>query len=356
MTATTIPTALRVKQWDDQFFSDYIRASRFNKYMGPSENAVIHTKQNLTKKKGDTIVFGLVNELNNAPTTGSAVLEGFEEALGLRSHPISVDALRHAVVLTELEEQAGPMDLRNAAKTRLKTWAMKHLRDDIVAALGSVDGVAYSAATATQKNTWNTNNADRLLYATPAHYTAGDHAASLAAIAATDTLTPDMVSRAKRMALAASPAIRPVTVKDDEEWLVLFCHGNAFRDLKATTGMMQANREAWGRGQDNPLFSGGDLVWDGVVIKEVPEIAAVGAVGTAGALVVPAYLCGAQAVGVAWAQRTRTVTQDTDYQFRHGVAVQEIRGVQKLRFGTGAADTDVPKDHGVLTLFCAGAA
>ena len=70
---------------------------------------------------------------------------------------------------------------------------------------------------------------------------------------------------------------------------------------------------------------------------------------------VPNYLCGAQAVGVAWAQRTQTATQDTDYNFRHGVAVQEIRGVEKLRFGTGPNDTDNPKDHGMVTVYTAGA-
>ena len=45
------------------------------------------------------------------------------------------------------------------------------------------------------------------------------------------------------------------------------------------------------------------------------------------------YLCGAQALGIAWAQRTKAVTNTRDYGFMHGVGVEEIRGVQKLAFG-----------------------
>ena len=36
--------------------------------------------------------------------------------------------------------------------------------------------------------------------------------------------------------------------------------------------------------------------------------------------------------------------------------IQEIRGIEKLRFGSGSADTDNPKDHGVVTLYVAAVA
>jgi hypothetical protein len=71
----------------------------------------------------------------------------------------------------------------------------------------------------------------------------------------------------------------------------------------------------------------------------------------------PVYLCGAQAIGIAWAQRTKTTTDTDDYEFLHGVGIQEIRGIEKLRFGTAAgADTTTPKDHGIVTAFVAAPA
>jgi hypothetical protein len=40
----------------------------------------------------------------------------------------------------------------------------------------------------------------------------------------------------------------------------------------------------------------------------------------------------------------------------HGVGVQEIRGIAKLRFGTDATtDTTAPKDNGIVTIFSTNA-
>ena len=58
---------------------------------------------------------------------------------------------------------------------------------------------------------------------------------------------------------------------------------------------------------------------------------------------------------LAWAQRTKSTTDTDDYEFLHGVGVQEIRGIEKLRFGTGASDLTTPKDHGIVTGFFAAA-
>ena len=120
--------------------------------------------------------------------------------------------------------------------------------------------------------------------------------------------------------------------------------------------MTLANRDARVRGEDNPLFTGDSLVWDGMILREIPEIAVLstgaGSVTTStGVSVEPVYLCGAQAIGAAWAQRTKSTTETTDYGFLHGVGVQEIRRIEKLRFGTGASDLTTPKDHGIVTAF-----
>ena len=163
----------------------------------------------------------------------------------------------------------------------------------------------------------------------------------------------------KRLAQAASPKVKPVYVKEmDQEWYVAFVGPRAWRDLtedNPTTNVLTlANRDARVRGVDNPLFTGDSLVWDGIIIREIPEIEAVPtsiySVTTASAIE-PVYLCGAQAVGLAWAQRTKSTTDTDDYEFLHGVGVQEIRRVQKLRFGSGTTDRDNLKDHGIVTAF-----
>lgn len=361
MAQTYAVAGLTPQQWDDQFFTDYVRMSRYKRYMGTDEASIFQLKEDLSKKKGDTVTFALVNELTGSGVTGNATLKGNEERLNSRSHAVSVDVLRHAVAVDDWDIQKSVIDLRNAARTQLRQWAQKTLRDNLTNALGQIDGVNYSASTAAQRNTWLANNSDRILVGTTANYAGSVFATDIGKIA--NELTPNSLSLMKRMAQAASPKVRPVYVKEmDQEWYVCFVGPRCWRDLtedNPTTNVLTlANRDARVRGVDNPLFTGDSLVWDGMIIREIPEIDPLSDVsGSSGVAIEPVYLCGAQAVGVAWAQRTKSTTDTDDYEFLHGVGVQEIRGIEKLRFGTAAgADTTTPKDHGIVTGFFAAPA
>ena len=360
---TYAASGLTPQQWDSDFFRDYVRASRYRRYMGTDEASIFQLKEDLTKKKGDSVTFALVNELTGNGVTGNTTLKGNEERLNSRSHRVSVDVLRHVVAVDDWDVQKSVIDLRNAARTQIREWAMKKLRDGITSALGQIDGTAFASAAAGARNTWTANNQDRLLFGTTtANYNA-TFATACGAIGASEQCSPVALSLMKRMAQAASPKIKPVMVKEtDQEWYVCFIGPRAWRDLTednpTTNALTLANRDARVRGVDNPLFTGDSLVWDGMILREIPEIAALtDQSGSAGAALEPVYLCGAQAVGLAWAQRTKSTTDTDDYEFLHGVGVQEIRGIEKLRFGTAAgADTTTPKDHGIVTGFFAAAA
>lgn len=356
-------SGLTPQHWDSDFFRSYVRMSRYKRYMGTEESSIFQVKEDLTKKKGDAVTFALVNELTGSGVTGNATLKGNEERLNSRSHKLTVDVLRHAVAVDDWDVQKSAIDLRDAAKVQLREWAQKTLRDNITTALGQIDGVAFSSSTATQRNTWVTNNQDRVLFGTStANYNATFLTAANA-IGVSEQLSPVALSLMKRMAQIASPKIKPVYLKEmDQEWYVAFVGPQAWRDLtedNPTTNVLTlANRDARIRGVDNPLFTGDSLVWDGIIIREIPEIASLATIsGSAGARLEPVYLCGAQAVGLAWAQRTKSTIDVDDYEFLHGVGVQEMRRIEKLRFGTAAgADLTTPKDHGIVTGFFAAAA
>jgi len=362
MAQTYAASGLTPQLWDDQFFRDYVRASRYKRYFGTDEAAIFQLKEDLTKRKGDSVTFALVNELTGNGVTGNNTLKGNEERLGSRSHKLTVDVLRHAVAVDDWDVQKSVIDLRNAAKTQLREWAMKKLRDACTDALGQIDGVNFSASTAAQRNTWTANNQDRVLFGLATSNYNATFATAVGGLSSGEQCTPNALSLMKRMAQAASPKIKPVYVKEmDQEWYVVFVNPQSWRDLtedNPTTNVLTlANRDARIRGVDNPLFTGDSLVWDGMIIREIPEIGAIDVSGSAGARVAPVYLCGAQAVGLAWAQRTKSTTDTDDYEFLHGVGVQEIRRIEKLRFGTAAgADTTTPKDHGIVTGFFAAAA
>lgn len=357
MALTTARAGLTPQRWDSDFFWEYVRENRFKRYMGTDENSIIQTKEDLTKASGDKVTFAAVNKLTGAGQTGNGTLEGNEEELDSRSMAVTVAPLRHAVAVTNWDEQKSAIDLRNAAKTSLKMWSMEKMKSGIITALGSINGVAYASATASQRNAWVVDNVDRVQFGKLKSNYSATHATALGNIDNTDDkLTPAAVSLMKRIAQTASPAIRPIRLNEDEEWYVLFCNSRAFRDFSLDTTVTQANRDARQRGMDNPLFTGGSLMWDGVIVREIPEIEILTGVGAGAIDVGPVYLCGAQALGVAWAQRTKTTTQVSDYGFRNGVGVQEMRGIEKLIFGDGAGDTDDLKDHGIVTGFFAAVA
>jgi N4-gp56 family major capsid protein len=354
MTLTTVSTANTVKQWDADFYREYIRTNRFARYQGTDANAVIQLKEQLTKKPGDAITISLVKALSGAGVTGNSLLEGNEEAISNYGQQVSIQAYRNAVAMTEWEEQKTALALRGAAKPLLKDWAMELNRSHVLTALGSFQQTAggaitsYAGSSETVKDACLAANADRFLFgAAKSNNAANDHSAALANIDNTaDKLTRGVVSLAKRMAKLADPIIRPIRVNDDEEWYVMFAGSVAFRDLKADLATVHA--DAMQRGKSNPLFTDGDLVWDGVIIREVPEIAVITGVGAAAIDVAPNYLCGAQAVAHVIGKRWASKTEERDYGFVNGVAIEGFMGTEKL-FYNG-------KQHGVCTVYTAGVA
>jgi N4-gp56 family major capsid protein len=365
MTTTVAQTGLTPQQWDDMFYTSYVRANPFYPYMGTGEMDMIQVKSDLTKKNGDSVTYALVNDLVGAGVTGNTALIGAEEALMSRSFKVSVNLFRHAVTIHEWDEQKSAIDLRNAAKAQLRSWSVKKLRTDVLNAMASINGIPYqtgngdgtAGSSEAQKDAWLVDNADRVLFgASVSNNGSNDHSAALGNIDNTnDKLNAALVRLAKRRAKLASPAIRPIELKSGEEWFVLFAHSLAFRDLKADLATIHADAEV--RGKDNPLFHDNDLVYDGVIIREVPEIAVEGNTGAGSIQVVPNYMCGAQAIAMAVAQRSTTRTDVTDYGAQHGVAIQEIRGIKKMIFGKqSGVDVGDLVDHGVFTIFTAGVA
>jgi len=360
---TETTAAERVTQWEDTFFSEYVRSNRYKRYMGTDENAIIQIKENLTKTQGDAITINLVGALDASagPNTGTSALVGFEKALPNDGHKITVGVVRDAVTVNGMEEQASPIDIRNAGKVALKDLSMRYLRNGINDALHSINGVVYGSATETQKDAWLVDNSDRVLFgASKGNNAADDHSAALAMINNTDDkLTGNVVSLIKRMAQTATTAngdgIRPHTYGEDQETFVMFAPAFAYRDLR---NWMVANGHwdtALERSKDNPLYSGPTSIeWDGVIVREMPELPILTGVGADGINVAPCFLCGAQALGIAWAKRTKTtVKKEDDYEFSHGVGFMEIRGTNKIQWGQGGANAI---DWAVATCYVAGVA
>ena len=359
MAQTTVATGLTVEQWDDKFFVEYIQNHPFKPYMGTDENSIFQIKEDLSKKKGDRINFALVNKLTGDGVTGSQTLEGNEEAMDSRSFEVAVNKRRNGVRVAEIDEQFSAISLRQAGKSVLRTWADEKDIDRIYTALYSINGTAYASASEADKDAWLVDNADRVLFgASKSNASSNDHSTSLANIDNTnDKLTTAALSLMKRIALSASPKIRPIRIEGmNKRFFVAFANPRAFRDLKESTAMQQAMREVSLANQNNRLFQGGDLEWDGIIVHECDGMPILSGVGAGGIDVGGVFLCGAQALGMAIAKRWVSKTEEFDYGDKHGVAIESIDGLKKMLFGSGAGDTDDLKQHGVVTGYFAAVA
>ena len=351
MTDTTVASGNQVTKWQADFWAEFVRASRFAKYTGTGANNVFVEKEDSGNYKAISIP--LIGRLTGAGVSGTTKLEDAEENLDNYNHDLDITWKRNGVVRTKDQQSYTVIDLLNAAREMLMRWAMEEKRDDIIAALASVNGVAYGSASEAQKDAWQAANADRVLFGSAVGNATGDQSLDLAKVDNTnDKLTSSVGSLAKRLAMTADPRISPIRVGDDEEWFVMFCGSLAFRDLQADSALQQATREAWSRGPQNPLFTGGDLIRDGVIYREVPEIGVLSGVGAGAIDVSQNYLCGAQAVGVGYGQRPTVQSDNRDYSFRQGVAIECAWGIEKMEFKTETNKVD----HGVVTVYAAGVA
>ena len=358
MADTTGAAALQVKLWETKFFKEYVQENLFSQFMGTEENAVIQVRQQLGTRKGKSITFAKVDRLTGAGVTGSATLEGNEEAMDDRSQEVVIDKIRNAVRVSEIEEKKSAISLHDAGRSTLMTWAMEELRDRVILRLGDINGVAFLSSSDGQRDTWLVDNADRVLFGDKiVNAVSNDHSTSTTTIALTDILSASFLSLMKRIALSANPKIKPIRVEGGKRFFVVFAGPLSFRDLKDDATIKNAQRDVSIRMQNNKLFKGGDIEWDGMIVHEVDDIAQVLNVGASGTVdVAPVYLCGAQAFGMAWGKRWRTVTETFDYGDKVGVGIEAIYGLEKLTFGTGSSDLADLKDNGVMTAWLAATA
>ena len=381
MAETMISSALEKQKWSSDYFAEYIRESGFLPYMGRKSTSVFVTKYELSSENGKVINIPLITKLSAAGVRGSGVLDGREEQLGSYNLAVGLDWVRNAVKVPKSSQYKTEIDLLNAGRDMLKLWSADTLRTDMIKYLAGptvttssipavgifdTDGnTVVTAATAANYNTWSAANSDRILYGSAISNYSATHATGLANVDSTnDKLTAATVSLAKRMAKNASPAIRPFRLEDGREYFVMFAGARSFRDLKADSVIINANRDARAREgggmNDNPLFQDGDLIYDGVIIRQIEEISTLittssifAAAGASSIPVEPNFLCGQQAMAIAWGQEPTPITDTTgDYKFRPGVAIEELRGIAKCHFATGASSAS--KQHGVVTVYASG--
>jgi len=378
MSLSQIAPGNKVTVFQKKVNRQYVRDGRYGPYIGATENAIIQTNKSLVKKS-----IALIGKLSGGGVRGSTSLVGNEEALSNFDFYFEPTHLRNGVLIDNEEQEKSEFDLYDEARPALTNWIMETKRDQITQAFGAImaNGTYYnyggveasgakgsSAASGANLDAWQAANSDRILYGkAKSNMTVGDHTTSLGTIDTTDDkLTPDVISLLARIAESANPIIRPVMINDDTPFYVYFTGSAGFRDLNSNSVMVQANRDARERGLDNPLFSGGDLMWDNVLIKKIPDmdkfidstdnglwdgVWGAGALadslktsGNGGTRVSVGFLCGAQAIVFGRGKDASfKLRKEDDYEHLNGVGITAKHDIKKI-FYNG-------KQYGMVTHF-----
>ncbi len=364
-TGNTVSTdALRPEIWSKDLYQDVEDGLYFvkNGMMGKDTNNVIQLKDELSKEKGDTITMGLTTKMSGNGVTGDSELEGQEEVISPYSEAIAISQKRFAVRLTgRLDEQKNGFDMRKDAKDKLAIRLQEFIEMQMflklgglgIATLTDISGTVVSADYA-WSNTPDTISATDTAAGYGARYICADYTNGADGLAATEIITPELISRARIKAMVAAPKIQPLRI-DGKNYYVLFVHPYQAFDIKRSAEWTQAQREAQARGKDNPIFTGALGVWDSVILHEheyAPwlDISVVGysftatATGTQyGADCARALLCGRQAAVFAKCKNDNAWVEETfDYKNKVGFGTGLIGGIQKVMFNS--------KEYGVVAV------
>ena len=353
--------------------SDFLRRSRFDPFMGNTSTSVIVRMADL-EADGKEINVPLVNQMSGAGV-GAGTLRGNEEMLDSYGFPIWADWARNAVANNRAVNKESSFNVRSTARDLLRGWSRRIVRDDLVDTLLSiptgtiqpnrlvapgnrVNGIRWSASSAAQQNSWVASNYDRTLFGAKIgnSYAGGVSSTWLVSAgnmsATTDLMTAAVGSLAKSLAKQSGvtpgspglyngrPKITPWEIEElDEEMYVCFIGDRAFHNLQLDATMYQANRDARARESNatntNPIFTGGALLYDGILYKNIPEITQrllqpAAATGLSFD-VEPYFLCGQAAMAYAMGQLPRPTTlEDGDYEFVTGLGIETQFGMAKV--------------------------
>jgi len=308
----TTANALTEQQWSNSWWRAAKRESYFygNGFVGSSyEQDIVVELPDLEKEQGYQVTFGQIRDLTGAGITGDSELEGNEETPTTYDDAITLDQKRNAIRTKGKLSDQYPSDkrVRMWAEDLLKQWMASTLDQDLFTALGTSPTKAYY----------------------------GGDATATTDIEAGDYMTLQLLSKFKTYAKKATPKIMPKAIKGKRYHVVVMAPDQSFDLKNRDAAWAQAQREAQMRGADNPLFSGAEGIWDGVVIHSHERIALATTWGSGANLTGATALgFGVAAAGIAYAKRKIWNEKTFDYGNKVGFAIGAIYGVTKAVFNS----------------------
>lgn len=353
--------------WGMDFWAHARNRSFINKFLGKSDNSMIHHITELRKdKKGARAVMTLVADLVGDGVVGDSKLEDNEESMKSFDTVIQIDQLRNANRLEgRMADQKSIVNFRRQSRDKLAYWLGDRM--DQLAFL-SLSSLPYSLHTNGAARVGSTLTDLEFAEATPAPTAnrqfylgaAGDLVQGTGFDAPDGSLTPITYKSLVRMkANAKDSFLKPLRNSGGEDLYMVFVTPQGMADLRLDPDFIQNVRHAGVRGKSNDLFSGASSVMvDGMIIHEYRHVfsnhkAATGDRfgATTGVDIGQRVLfCGAQALGMADIGAAEWVEDVFDYENELGISVAKIFGFLNPQFEGNLANYETKENFGVMVM------
>jgi hypothetical protein len=377
-----------------RYMEETLGRNQFSSHIGPDDSNAIQTIVD-NKEEGESIQFQFLRELEGTGVAGGMRQRGVEAVPKREKMTLKWEFQRNAVALKRSDEKKTIIELAPSIAPLMQKWSKRMLRYRIVDALRmvapdktfasplySIDAAKVLAGfpalvqpttgvapTSAETAAWLTNNRDRILF--------GINDASFASTAnlstnlgnvtgPTDGASLALIRKMHDMAKNANPFIEPLSWDDqDKTFYTAFVDTFSFRQLQAA--LQQINTDARPREssawESNPVFTGGDLIYDGIIIKEIVDLKPLVLDGgvwrdrkeTDSAAVKDTakgqiFMVGRQAVALGIAQEPKPIDDTDDYGMIKGMGIEEALGCNKFQ-REDYADATKKIDFGMLTAF-----
>ena len=256
-----------VKLWGRKLFRESLAQTFLSRFIGDDSNAIIQSKDDMTKGPGDRLRNTLRVQLSGDGISGDSTLEGSEEALTTYTDDFVVDQLRHAVRSGgRMTEQRIPFSVREEARLGLTDWWADRIDTALFNQLCGNNAQSDTKFTGSNSVTAPDNTH---------HFWPGVISAD-ESLTAAETMSIDLIDNIVMEAKTQTPILRPVMVGGDPHY-TMFLHPGQVKDLRTstTTGQwldIQKAAMSGGKISDNPIFTGALGVYNGVVLHEATRV------------------------------------------------------------------------------------
>ena len=314
-----IPANLVPKVWANKVWHEGVKDSYFDKFTAMDGSNVVHQNKDLTNVKGDSVVFGLMMNLNGPGVEGNQKLAGAEDTLNIYDFTVQTKLIRNAVSRFEADDQKTQYDMLKEIKGALKQWLADWYDNKLISELSVTASSSKEAVYASAAGT-------------------------LSSITANDKLTTTVISRAKRKAMLHAPKVQPIKIDGMDKYIMLISPWAA-RDLKDDPKWLAAQQNANVRCSKNPIFTGALGEYDGVILYEYERVANLPN-GASSANVCYNTLLGRQAACFAVARPAKHIEQTDDYGNIAGNGIAFYGEVKRTKFNN--------KDYGSIQVLTGG--